>query len=224
VDGVTCDNPHNLEYAAAFNPNVHLVPDPCQVEFFQPRQFQRRDEQSSVVIGWIGSPETAFNLYHIWEILERIFKEFPCVHLRLVGVGSDRQAIPPFENVRYSAVPYYDRLQMIEEISHMDIGIFPLFDVEDSLARGVLKAEVYMAGGACVVADPIGQISELVTHRATGFLPKSPQEWYACLAELVTDGTLRQAVAASARDAVRSRYSLQTCYSALKTALIGSAC
>ena len=56
-----------------------------------------------------------------------------------LGTGHDPARLPPFEAVRVTTLPFYSQEEMIREILRMDIGLFPLFDVEDSRARGILK-------------------------------------------------------------------------------------
>ncbi len=38
-----------------------------------------------VVLGWVGSPGTAYNLFAAWEALERLFARHPGIELRLPG-------------------------------------------------------------------------------------------------------------------------------------------
>ena len=46
-----------------------------------------------------------------------------------------RMRLPLFENVRYSVLPEYSQQEMVREVLKMDIGLFPLFHVEDSFTR-----------------------------------------------------------------------------------------
>src|SRR5262245_64064515 len=140
VDTVTCDNSHGAAFARQYNQNSFVVPDPPQVELFDQYRSRVSGRTGPVVIGWIGSPSTLCNLFAIWEPLERLFATHSDLHLRLVGVGHDRRLLPRFERIRWSATPHYTREEMVAEVLGMDIGLYPLFDVEDSLARGILKA------------------------------------------------------------------------------------
>ena len=123
-----------LAYARAHNAHTYLVPDPPQVELYESRRGRVARDPSTVVLGWVGNYDTAFNLYAIWEPLERLFERYDYITLRLLGVGHDRRVLPRFEKVRYSILPYYTQAELIDEVLKMDIGLFPLFDVEDESA------------------------------------------------------------------------------------------
>ncbi len=222
VDGVTCDNPGGVAFARQHNASVSLVPDPAQVELFDEHRGSATRNAPPVVLGWIGSPATAFNLYVIWEALEALFAQNDGLTLRLVGCGHDRRLLPRFEKVRCTTVPFYSRDEMIREVLQMDVGLFPLFDVEDSRVRGVLKATVYMSGGACVVASPVGQTCELIRHGENGLLARSTDEWLEHLMLAVRDAQRRQQLAAAGLQTVRERFSLPACYERLLHALAGA--
>jgi len=219
VDAVTCDSPHGAAFARQYNDRSFVVPDPSQVELFDRQRAQPRSHRGGIVLGWIGSPSSVCNLYAIWEPLERLFAKHDDLHLRLVGVGYDRTLLPRFERVRWSQLPYYSRDQMISEVLGMDIGLYPLFDVEESLARGILKATIYMSGGVAVVCSNVGQCRELVADGVNGMLAGSGEEWLAKLERLVADGDLRRSVAQRGLDTVRQEYNLERCFGRLLQAL-----
>ena len=221
VDAVTSDNPYGLEFARSFNESLFIVPDPPQVELFDQYRPLVTKSSSLVTLGWIGSPGTLFNLYSIWEPLEALFARHDEITLRLVGVGFNRQLLPRFEKVRVSVLPFYDQIEMVRELLCLDIGLFPLFDVDDSLARGVLKPTLYMSGEACVVARPIGQNRDLIADGQNGVFASTTGQWLDRLSQLVTDTDLRQRIARAGLETVREQFTLRHCYQQLRRALYG---
>jgi len=221
VDVVTWDYKYTLEFARQYNPNTHPWPAASQVELFDARRGQPKPSSvgGRMTLGWLGSTGTAFNLYVIWEALEHVFETHPNLHLRLVGVGTDRLLWPHFERVSYSVLPFYSPRQMIDEVLKMDIGLFPLFDVQDSCIRGFLKALVYMSGEAAVIASPRGQLPELIQDGVNGMLANSTQEWVDKLEQLITDHKLRRRIASAGLETVRRDYSLEKSFEALLRAL-----
>ncbi|MFW9994113.1 MAG: glycosyltransferase family 4 protein [Candidatus Odinarchaeota archaeon] len=221
VDAVTCDNRYGLDYAGKFNKSLFLYPGPSQVEMFDKLRAEkkRHPREKCLTIGWIGSPNTVFHLYSAWEALEKIFEKHQHIHLRLVGVGKDKKILPRFENVRYSTVPYYSSEQMVKEVLNMDIGLFPMFDVQEARVRGILKATIYMSGEAAVVASPRGQVTELITDGVNGFLADSTEEWVEKLDTLIKNHELRQQLIVAGLETVRKNYSLEKCFEKLRLAL-----
>lgn len=221
-DAVTTDNPLTRDYVLQFNPNCTVIPDCSQVEFFDEMRGEvRRSGGNEIVLGWVGNPNTAYNLYAIWEPLERLFAKYPNLHLRLLGTGNDPNLFPPFEKVRHSGLPYYDREQMVEEVLRMDIGLFPLQDTEASVMRGILKASVYMSGEAAVIASPVGQIKDLIEDGVNGMLAQSAEEWERKLEQLIVDAALRKRITDAGLELMRSGFTVERSFRKLAAALNG---
>jgi len=216
VDAVTTDNEVTASYVRPVNPRCTVIADCPQVEWFDRRRAAgRRGGGDVVTVGWIGTPGTVHNLFVVWEALERLFQRHPNLHLRLVGVGPDRSRLPPFEKVRYSIRSRYSRDEMIDEVFGMDIGLFPLQDVEASRVRGVLKATVYMAGEAVVVCSPVGQCADLIQDGVNGLLAGSTEEWEAKLELLLTNPDLRARIAQHALQTVRRDFTVDRSFAQL---------
>jgi len=217
VDVVTWDYKYTLEFARQYNSNTYPWPVASQVELFDPQRGHPKPSalDGKITLGWLGSFGTVFNLYEIWEALEHIFANHPNLHLRLVGGGNNKWLMPHFERVSYSVLPSYSPRQMIDEVLKMDIGLFPLFDVEDSRVRGFLKALVYMSGEAAVIASPRGQVPELIQDGMNGMLAISTQEWVDKLEKLITDHELRRQIASAGLQTARRDYGLEKSFQAL---------
>lgn len=222
VDTVTTDNEYTASYARQFNNNCTVVPDSPQIEIFDNMRSTVNDRNDNLVIlGWVGSPSSVSNLYLIVEPLEHLFSKHPNLHLRLVGVGFNRNLLSRFNKIKYSFLPYYTQSEMVEEVLKMDIGLFPLYNTEASIARGVHKAAVYMSGEAAVVCSPIGQCTDLIKDGVNGMLANSSAEWEEKLELLVTNPNLRKQIAKSGLEIVRRDFSLEKCFLKLLPVLQG---
>jgi glycosyltransferase involved in cell wall biosynthesis len=216
VDAVTTDNEITAEYVRRVKSSCAIIPDCPQVELFDQRRTKRDPDPATITLGWIGSPSTLHNLYLIWEPLEKLFARHDNLHLRLVGTGPDfSKFLPPFERVRFSCRSRYGQAEMIEEVLKMDVGLFPLQDVEASRTRGVLKATVYMSGGAAVVCSPIGQCVDLIQEGVNGFLAATPEEWVRKIERLVESTALRQTVARNGLEQVRREFTVEKSFDKL---------
>ena len=220
VDAVTTDNERTAEYVRQYNPNCTVIPESSQVELFdrQRGSIKNPSDQKIITVGWIGTPHTIFNIFLIWEALERLFSRHDNLHLRMVGTGWNGN-LPAFEKVKYSCRPQYDQAGMIEEVLAMDIGLFPQFDVEANRVRGVLKAEVYMAGEAVVVSSPVGQSAELIQDGVNGMLAASTGEWVEKLEMLITNPDLRRRLSQSGLELVRREFTIAQSFEKLVSVL-----
>jgi glycosyltransferase involved in cell wall biosynthesis len=221
VDAVTTDNELTAQYIRKLNPRCTVVPDAPQVEWFERRRAAvARPEEGTLVLGWIGSRSTTYNLFVAWEALERIFARHPHVHLRLLG--ADPRVLPPFERVRYSLVETYTQEQMIDEALRMDIGLFPLQDVEACRVRGVLKATVYMSAGAAAVCSRVGQCNDLIQDGVNGMLAGSSAEWEEKLERLIADAGARRRITEAGLAHVRRDFTVERSFAALRPVLEGA--
>ena len=220
VDAITTDNEVTACYVRKVNPNCVVIPDTPALHAFDERRAElSRKPSDRVVLGWLGSPGTAYNLYVIWEALEELFKRHANLHLRLVGTGHDLRLIPEFEKVKFSCVPSYDQARMVEEVFGMHIGLFPLQDVERCQMRGVFKATNYMSGEAAVVASPVGQCAEFIKDGINGMLAATKEEWIDKLEQLILDEELRRRLAQNSLASVRVNFQVEQSFAKLKQVL-----
>jgi glycosyltransferase involved in cell wall biosynthesis len=223
VDAVTTDNEVTASYVRQVNPNCIVVPDAPALHAFDRRRAElSRKPADRVVLGWLGSPTTAYNLYVIWEALEEVFKRHEHLHLRLVGTGHDLRLIPEFEKVKFSCVPFYDETRMVEEVFGLHVGLFPLQDVERCQMRGVFKATNYMSGEAAVIASPVGQCREFIEDGVNGMLAATKTEWIEKLDQLIVDAELRRRLAENGLASVRANFGVERSFAKLKQVLSNS--
>jgi len=223
VDAVTTDNDVAADYVRRYNPNCIVIPDAPPLDAFDKRRADLGSKQNDhITLGWIGSPGTAYNLYLIWDALEEVFARHPNLHLRLVGTGHNLQLLPPFERVRFSYRPFYSQAEMVEEVFSMDIGLFPLQDVERCRTRGVFKATNYMSGEAVVVASPVGQCADFIEDGVNGMLAGSTREWVDKLDVLINDAALRRRLTQNGLSAVRANFRVDQSFAKLKQVLLAN--
>jgi len=225
VDAVTTDNGLTATYIRQFTNSCFVIPDCPQVEAFDRRRREFPSaKREMVTLGWVGSTATAYNLFVIWEALELVFAKYPQLQLVLVGVGPNNKYFPPFERVRYTCVPRYTQAEMIDQIIKMDIGLFPLQQVEASEARGILKATIYMAGATAVIASPVGQICELIQDGVNGMLARTTAEWVEKLEKLILDTALRSRIAQAGLQEVREQFTVKQSFEKLRTLFLQCDC
>lgn len=214
--GVICENAYVAGYARRLNPNVAVVPDSPQVDLYDRRRAAIARRRDRVVLGWLGSPENAGALYHIFEPLEAVARRVASWHLRVVG--ADRHLLPRFERVEFSCLPRYGQDEMIGETLAFDVGLFPMYHVEDGLARGNLKAMIYMSAGAAALCEDFGENRTLIQDGVNGMLAGTADEWTQKLERLVTDRATRERIAQRGLDAIRNQFSAAAVFAQLESA------
>jgi glycosyltransferase involved in cell wall biosynthesis len=215
-DAVIAENDHVAGYARKHSRCVHVVPDSPQIEVFDRWRDEVRRDPAKVVLGWVGSPENVGALYRILEPLEALFAKHPHLHLRVVG--ADASILPRFENVRWSNRAIYDQEIMVRETLAFDIGLFPMFRNGDGLARGNLKAMIYMSAGAAAICENYGENPNLIRDGANGMLAATPEEWLAKLDHLVTHTLERESVAQRGLETIRTNFTAEQVFERLTAA------
>ena len=211
---LSCENEYLAAYARKYNDNVHLTPDAPQLEEFDALRDKFHPDPNRVTLGWIGGGGSADHLAVIFEVLEDLFVRYPQLHLRILGAGL--RDLPRFEKVRFSYNTFFSNRQMIEEALQMDIGLFPLYHIEDSKTRGTLKGKIYMSAGAVALCQRWGGAVDLIQHRENGVLADSPEEWRAELEWLITHPEERKRIAAHGIATIRENFTKKMCYDRLK--------
>ena len=216
-DAVICENQYTADYTKQHNDSVFIISDSPQIEAFDLQRDQVVRDPARVTIGWIGGSNTADALYRIYEPLEDVFERHDNLHLRLVGAKPDR--LPRFSKVDYSVVSSYDQQRMVREALAMDIGNFPLFDVEEAYYRGTLKTRIYMSGGAAVIGQRLGENCDLIRHGENGLLADDHHQWIECLDSLIADEMLRKRLAEGGLQTIRQSYTRERCFEKLVACL-----
>lgn len=207
VDAVICENEYIAGYARRHNQDVWVIPDAPQIEVFDRFRSSIRRDTQSIVVGWIGARQNVGPLIHLAEPLEKLFRRYESLRLRVVGAGPSD--INQLRSLRHSCRPSFDQIEMVSEVLRFDIGLFPLLRDEDGLARGTLKAMVYMSGEAAVVAEYFGENPNLINNNINGLLASSPEEWYDCLERLVIDSPRRNIISRNGLETIRDKFTAE---------------
>ena len=107
---------------------------------------------------------------------------------------------------------------MVEETLAFDIGLFPMFHTQDGLARGNLKAMIYMSAGAAALCEDYGENRTLITDGVNGALASSMEQWLQKMEWLATDSAARQAMAARGLQTIREQFSAEVVFRQLQDA------
>ena len=165
-------------------------------------------------LGWVGTPGNLRNLELIGPAVAEVCRKHD-TSLRVVC--SQPAALPdvPEEFVRWSAEREH------ADLGPVDIGLAPLADAPKQRHTCGLKALQYMAGGAAVVASPVGALGTIVADEQTGLHATDTQQWFRALDRLVADPELRLRLGATGRTHVEKRWSFAVHERSFEDALRG---
>jgi glycosyltransferase involved in cell wall biosynthesis len=211
--GAIVGNRTLAEYAAAYTPNVCVIPTVVDTERFRPADGWDRsnlsngedeeDGQKELTIVWIGLAYNASFLDLLVPALHRVQKEYSVT----VRVISSRPYPLPGINTEFRPWSFETE---VAELQTSDIGVMPLPDTEWTRGKCGLKLLQYMAVGIPCVASPVGVNKDIISDGRNGFLAATDEEWYAHLTALCRDPRLRFRIGKAGRDTVESEYSLKT--------------
>lgn len=199
ADQVIVCTDHLRGFAEARNDRVTNISSTIDTVAYVPRPHRART--SGVVVGWSGSHSTSPYLHLLADVLREL-QGTDGIRVKVIGDESFR-----IKGLDLDARPW--RLDTeVEELSEIDIGVYPLPEEEWVLGKSGLKALQYMALEIPPVAQRIGSNIEIVRDGENGFLVGSEEEWLDRLRRLVRDPQLRRRVGVEARKTVVSRYSV----------------
>jgi hypothetical protein len=94
-------------------------------------------------VGWIGSSSTAYNLFAIADALIELDKN---TDYQLFFLGIKSSDLGFIELSRSVFIPEYNEQIMIQYLTEtFDIGLFPMFDIENNWGRGFHKLRLYLS-------------------------------------------------------------------------------
>jgi glycosyltransferase involved in cell wall biosynthesis len=155
-------------------------------------------------------------LFRIWEPLEALMRKLPNVQLRVLG--ADRWQLPRFESVRASYLPAFDQSAMVDEALAFDVGLFPMYHTGDGLARGNLKAMIYMSAGAAALCEDYGENRALIVDGDNGMLASTPEQWLDKMERLCTDRPTRERLASRGLETIRRHFAADVVFEQLQSA------
>lgn len=159
-------------------------------------------------IGYAGGTKTHQKDFGLAaQAVARILNEYPQTRLVLfVRDGERLLDISEFPELKEEQIEWRDFVpheRFPAEIARFDVSLAPLEAGNPFCeSKSELKFFESALSGVCVIASPTEPYKNAVEHGVTGFLAETGDEWYACIKTILTDGALREKMAADAFRAV----------------------
>lgn len=196
---ISAGNDYLANYARKYNDQTQVVPTTIDTENYH--TILTNHEEEPVVIGWTGSHSTMRYLDFIFPIIDELSKEFD-FRFRVI---SDK--IPDVEMECLDFIPWQKESE-IEDLSKIHIGIMPLVEDPWSSGKCGFKGLQYMSLGIVALMSPVGVNNTIITHETNGFLVSTPEEWKACLRDLLQNPKKRKEIGQKGRERIVEAYSV----------------
>lgn len=201
---VSVCNPHLVQWASAFNPDVRLIPTTVDTSYHRSRR-PSRPGPGPLVIGWTGSHSTLRYLELLRETLYtlRARREF---ELRVIC-----DVDPGFPNFfGYRFIPWRIESE-IQDLDEIDIGLMPVPNEEWANGKVGFKAIQYSSMGIVPVVSDVGSGGEVVENGVTGLVVSNTHgAWTSALEHLLDDPQSISVMGKSARERIQARYSVDS--------------
>lgn len=194
-DIVTVTNNHLAEQLKKFNSNIKVLPNFIDEALINspkdPYIVDGVDVSKFVKIGYAGSPTHQEDFKMVEGQLTKLAQRFNNVLYIWVGAQYHLNAPQIYAGWFTNINEYYTKLSF-------DIGIAPLVDNTFNRSKSYIKALEYAGRGIPTVASATGPYLEFIKHGETGYLAKTPYEFYKYLKDLVNDEAMRKEMGANA--------------------------
>lgn len=201
VDFVIAGNQFLKSEILPYNPNVAIIPTSIDLSRYRLKEYFHQEKPTT--IGWLGSSSTLKYLKPLVPTLEKIFKEYPNIRLKIVCDDFLDSLHMPIIKKKWSS----DEEEA--ELKSFDIGVMPLSNDLWSQGKCGLKILQYYGVGVPVVCTPVGVNRDIVEDGFNGFWAGNEEEWEDRLLKLIEEGGLREEMGLRGRKKVESRYCLE---------------
>ena len=187
-------------HARKYNQNTTNISSTINTDTYIPTN--RYNNSNQLVLGWSGSHSTSQYLYLLESVLQNISNAHS-VKILVIGDASFN-----IDGIELEALPWRESTE-VDDLTSIDIGLYPLPDEPWVYGKSGLKALQYMALGIPTVASAVGMNFKVIEDGTSGFLVKNDREWITTITRLIDDPALRARVGEASRSRVLSTYSVK---------------
>lgn len=194
------------ERVAAWNPNVHVVPNSVP-DWLVDHQPVRRDD-GILTIGWGGSATHQMDFDQAADQLRRYIQRNASTEFHCIGNDYGKWMRIPRDRARFT--PWVANVEDFLRTIDYHIAVAPLRPHLFNSSKSALKGVEAGALGIPIVASAVRPYEDYVRHGSTGFLVRRDHEWAQHLRALANDPDLRAAMGQAAREQARQHTITQT--------------
>ena len=184
----------------------------------------RRVQGNAIRIGYIGTLTHDSDMDLVTEAMRRIEDEYGN-RVLIEVIGAFQHRTPTFG--RRVALPsnndYPNFVNWLHQRVHWDIGIISMADDDFNRSKSNLKFLEYAALDMAIVVSDVGSYRDIARDGENALVvPNRTDAWYEAVKRLIDDPELRKRLSMSARELVRSSYSIDSIVPTCLGVLTGS--
>jgi glycosyltransferase involved in cell wall biosynthesis len=201
---ITC-TPALDNFVRQFNSNTTDISSTINTKTYKPKTNYKLN--NPITLGWSGSHSTSKYLLLLEPVFEELLKTN--IDFHVLCIGNENFSFKN-TNIPLKAIPWKLETE-VEDLSKIDIGLYPLPDEPWVYGKSGLKALQYMALGIPTLATAVGTNFRIIDDGKNGFLipVNNTQIWLNRIIDLVNSESLRQKIGMAGRKTVEEKYSVE---------------
>ncbi len=202
-------SPYLTEYLKKYNCNISEIPTSIDFDIYQSKIKTKNFIPNEIVIGWIGSKTTSYNLLKLRDVFISLIEKFPNLQFHFCGFDNSLISEFSFNNsyfFNWSPEIEYDFLNSI------DIGIMPLEDNLFNKGKCGFKLIQYMAVGKPTISFPF-ESNIKINHGNENKFASNTLEWSIVLTDMILNIEYYRSVGIKNIEIIKNEYSIQSNFS-----------
>ena len=206
---VITGSPYLTAFAAIYNTKVSEIP--TSIVFEKYNDFKPLSQNSSFVIGWIGSKSTSSNLLIVKDALKSFRQNHINVIFRFVGIDDETA-----KTLDVTSVKWFENNEL-QELNSFNVGIMPLKDNDFNKGKCGFKLIQYMACGKPTISTPL-DANVKINRNKKNLHATTNQEWLQAFEQVYANQSYFSEVGRENKKDIADYYSVEG--NALKYKLI----
>jgi hypothetical protein len=196
-------SPYLTKYFSNYNINIVEIPTSISYHYYNNNRQQIHEDK--VVIGWLGSNTTTWNLLEIKDVIDKIVNENSNVIFRFCGFNNKYSSFFKSKNIEFTE---WSSLNEIVFLNSISIGIMPLGETLFNKGKCGFKLIQYMAMGKPTISSPLE--ANIKINRNNGNLFASTKsDWYLSLKYMISNMDHFNKIGVSNTEIIKKYYSIE---------------
>jgi hypothetical protein len=208
ADIIITGSPYLTKYFYQHNKNIIEIP--TSISFQQYINNKEKinignNNNEKIVVGWLGSKTTSWNLLEIKDVIDKILVENPKVIFRFCGFNIQYSGFFQSNNIEFLE---WSSLNEINFLNNINIGIMPLGETLFNRGKCGFKLIQYMAMGKPTISSPLE--ANIKINRNNGNLfASSKSDWYESLTFMINHINYFNKIGDSNTEIIKKYYSIE---------------